>query len=75
MPDADLVLDQTYLERPCVRRRTIEVDTSAVGVVEVGAFDEQRETVIANGAAAAEEFLATWDWDAFRYACPVVPLA
>ena len=36
--------DQTYLERPCVRRRTIEVDTSAVGMVE---FD-------ASGAAARD---------------------
>jgi NTE family protein len=62
--------DQTYLERPCVRRRTIEVDTSAVGVVEFDASALQRETVIANGAVAAEAFLATWDWDAFRRACP-----
>lgn len=62
--------DQTYLERPCVRRRTIWVDTSAVGVVEFDASEEQREAVIANGAAAAEAFLSTWDWDAFRRACP-----
>jgi NTE family protein len=62
--------DQTYLERPCVRRRTIAVDTSAVGVVEFDATDEQRETVIANGRVAAERFLATWDWDAFRRECP-----
>lgn len=62
--------DQTYLERPCVRRRTISVDTSAVGVVEFDASERQRETVIASGAAAAEAFLSTWDWDAFRRACP-----
>jgi NTE family protein len=67
--------DQTYLERPCVRRRTIEVDTSAVGVVEFDASDEQREIVIANGSAAADAFLATWDWDAFRRACPGVAAA
>lgn len=65
--------DQTYLERPCVRRRTIFVDTSAVGVVEFDASARQRATVIANGAAAAERFLVGWDWDAFRGECPSLP--
>ena len=65
--------DQTYSERPCVQRRTINVDTSAVGVVEFDASAAQRETVIANGSAAAQEFLAGWDWDAFRRACPPLP--
>jgi NTE family protein len=67
--------DQTYLERPCVLRRTIEVDTSSVGIVEFDASDEQRATAIANGTAAAERFLATWDWDAFRRECPPLPAA
>ena len=67
--------DQTYLERPCVRRRTIEVDTSAVGIVEFDASPQQRATVGANGRSAAEVFLATWDWDAFRRACPEGPAA
>jgi len=65
--------DQTYLERPCVRRRTIFVDTSSVGIVEFDASDEQRATAIANGAAAAERFLQTWDWEAFRRECPPLP--
>ncbi|MEA2194196.1 MAG: hypothetical protein QOG42_630, partial [Solirubrobacteraceae bacterium] len=67
--------DQTYLERPCVRRRTIFVDTSAVGIVEFDASDEQRAATTANGAAAAEAFLATWDWDGFRRECPPLPAA
>jgi NTE family protein len=67
--------DQTYLERPCVRRRTIEVDTSAVGLVEFDATAQQRATVVANGADAAERFLETWDWDAFRSQCPPLPSA
>lgn len=66
--------DQTYLERPCVQRRTITVDTSAVGVVEFDASAQQRDTVIANGAAAARAFLATWDWDVFRRECPSTPV-
>ena len=61
--------DQTYLERPCVRRRTIEVDTSAVGIVEFDASPQQRATVIANATAAAQRFLQTWDWDAFLRDC------
>lgn len=67
--------DQTYLERPCVRRRTIAVDTSAVGIVEFDAGPQQRATVVANGRSAAEAFLATWDWDAFKRACPEGPAA
>ncbi|MBW3652885.1 MAG: patatin-like phospholipase family protein [Actinobacteria bacterium] len=67
--------DQSYLERPCVRRRTIAVDTRAVGIVEFDASARQRAMLIANGAAAAQAFLATWDWDAFRRACPDVPTA
>ena len=61
--------DQTYLERPCVRRRTIEVDTSAVGIVEFDASEEQRATVVANATEAAERFLQTWDWEAFQREC------
>ena len=61
--------DQTYLERPCVRRRTISVDTSAVGLVEFDASPKQRATVIANGADAAERFLAEWDWEEYLRAC------
>ena len=61
--------DQTYLERPCVMRRTIPVDTSAIGVVEFDATARQRALVVANGEAAAEKFLAAWDWDAYRRDC------
>jgi NTE family protein len=61
--------DQTYLERPGVRRRTIDVDTSSVGIVEFDASEEQRAVAVTNGTAAAERFLATWDWDAFRRDC------
>jgi NTE family protein len=65
--------DQTYLERPCVRRRTIFVDTSSVGIVEFDASDEQRATAIANGTGAAERFLQGWDWEVFRRECPPLP--
>ena len=61
--------DQTYLERPCVARRTIHVDTSAIGVVEFDAPKAKRDAVIANGEAAASAFLADWDWERFRRDC------
>ena len=62
--------DQTYVDRPCVQRRTIAVDTSPVGVVEFDATTAQRDQVTANGRQAAAEFLATWDWNAFQTDCP-----
>jgi NTE family protein len=61
--------DQTYLERPCVARRTIQVDTTPIGVVEFDASEDTRDAVIANGAAAAAAFLATWDWERFKRDC------
>jgi NTE family protein len=61
--------DQTYLERPCVARRTINVDTSAIGIVEFDASAEKRDAVVANGIAAADAFLDTWDWESFRRDC------
>jgi NTE family protein len=61
--------DQTYLEQPCVRRRTIEVDTSAVGIVEFNAPREKRDVVAAKGDKAAERFLAAWDWERYKKDC------
>jgi NTE family protein len=65
--------DQTYLERPCVRRRTIQVDTSAAGIVEFGAREEKRDALVANGERAARQFLAGWSWKQFKQDCRGVP--
>jgi NTE family protein len=61
--------DQTYLERPCVRRRTIQVDTTAAGIVEFGADQRKRDALVDNGERAASQFLATWDWKRFKRDC------
>ena len=61
--------DQTYLDQPCVRRRAIQVDTSAVGVVEFGCGEDKRAALVANGERAAREFLAAWDWTRFQQDC------
>lgn len=62
--------DQTYLERPCVKRRTIPVDTALVGIVEFDAPEEKRAAVVAKGDEAAVKFLDTWDWESFKRDCP-----
>ena len=66
--------DQTYLDRPCVRRRAIQVDTSAVGIVEFDAPAERREAVVGRGEEAAERFLDEWDWEAYKRECRSVRL-
>jgi NTE family protein len=66
--------DQTYLERPCVRRRTIAVDTSPVGIVEFDASPAQRDALAANGSAAVKAFLAEWSWKRFKADCLGAPV-
>jgi len=65
--------DQTYLERPCVRRRAIQVDTTEVGIVEFHVDEGKRDDVIANGERAARAFLAGWDWKRFKQDCRGLP--
>lgn len=55
--------DQTYLGRPRNAARLTRVNTSKVGVVQFGIDREQREQLVANGAAAAMTFLQAWDWE------------
>lgn len=73
MTTAVLGHDQTYFDQPCVRRRAIPVDTSAVGIVEFGASEEKRAALVAKGEQAARDFLAAWDWDAYRHECRGAP--
>jgi NTE family protein len=61
--------DQTYLERPCVKRRAIQVDTRAVGIVDFDAPAATREAVVANGDEAARKFLVDWNWERFKKDC------
>jgi NTE family protein len=67
--------DQTYLERPCVRRRTIQVDTGEVGITEFAAGERKRDVLVANGERAARQFLAGWDWKRFKEDCRGIPAA
>jgi NTE family protein len=58
--------DQSYIERPGVRRRMIAVDTSSIGIIEFHADRDKRERVAKQGRAAAERFLAEWNWERYR---------
>ncbi|HEX3609327.1 MAG TPA: patatin-like phospholipase family protein [Solirubrobacterales bacterium] len=63
--------DQTYLERPCVRRRSMLVDTGELGIVEFDASAEKRARVLTKGEEAAQQFLDGWDWEAYKRECRV----
>ncbi|HEV3280461.1 MAG TPA: patatin-like phospholipase family protein [Acidimicrobiales bacterium] len=65
--------DQTYLERPCVSRRIISVDTSGIGIVEFDASKKKREAIVAKGDAAAGQFLQGWSWDRYKKECGGAP--
>lgn len=49
--------DQTQLERPEVRARTITVDTTGIGITEFDASAEKRRRLLRNGRAAVDGFL------------------
>jgi NTE family protein len=57
--------DHTYLNLPWVSSRAIRVDSAGVGVVEFGISEDEIEASYAKSYAAAQEFLASWDWDAY----------
>lgn len=65
--------DQTYLERPCVRRRAMQVDTPDVGIVEFDADDGKRARTVDRGDRKAKAFLDDWNWEQFKADCPPIP--
>ena len=57
--------DQAYLSQPWVSARTIRVDSTNVGFLDFDISDNEIEALYVKGYAAAEKFLAGWDWDAY----------
>jgi NTE family protein len=57
--------DQAYLSQPWVSARTIRVDSTDVGFLDFDISDNEIEALYEKGYAAAEKFLAGWDWDAY----------
>jgi len=66
---ATALVDQTYLDQPCVRRRIIDVDTRSIGIIEFNASKDTRDGVIEKGREAADQFLAGWNWNAYKTEC------
>ncbi len=58
--------DQAYLNQPWVSARAIRVDSTDVGFLDFDIGDDEVEALFRNGYVAAEDFLATWDWAAYR---------
>lgn len=57
--------DQTYLDHPWVRARTVFVDTRAVNALDFNITGEQQQLLYDNAFGATERFLETWDWQAY----------
>jgi NTE family protein len=58
--------DQTHLERPGVRERTMTVDTRGTAITEFGIGDAERQELIGRGGRAAREFLRTLEQQVSR---------
>ncbi|BBZ44576.1 patatin-like phospholipase family protein [Mycobacterium parmense] len=58
--------DQTQLNQPWVRSRAILVESTDVGVLDFGASRGRLEELFNRGYEAAQAFLSTWDWSAYR---------
>jgi NTE family protein len=52
--------DQTHLERPGVRDRTMTVDTSGTAITEFGIGAREKAELVERGRAAARDFLLGW---------------
>ena len=59
--------DQAYLNEPWVSARTIRVDSTDVSFLDFDISDNEIEAQYLKGYAAAEQFLSTWDWDAYLH--------
>lgn len=58
--------DQGYLAKPWVQARTIEVDSSNVGIVEFDIDDAGEQEVYRKGRDAAETFLKDWNFEDYK---------
>jgi NTE family protein len=59
--------DQTYLGQPRNAARLIRIPTESVGVIQFDIGRTERAKLVANGTAAAAEFLDTWNWEKYLH--------
>lgn len=57
--------DQAYLNQPWVDARAIRVDATEVGFLDFDISESEVEAQYLKGHAAADRFLAGWDWAAY----------
>ena len=57
--------DQAYLNQPWVDARAIRVDSTDVGFLDFDITENEVEAQYLKGYAAAERFLADWNWAAY----------
>ena len=57
--------DQAYLNQPWVAARAIRVDSTDVGFLDFDITENEVEAQYLKGYAAAERFLADWNWDSY----------
>lgn len=58
--------DQLYVDRDSVSARTVFVDTSGVSSTDFKLSAATKQSLYDKGAAAAREFLGTWDFQAWK---------
>jgi len=58
--------DQMHIADEDVVARTIFIDTAGVNSTNFDLDDETAERLYQSGRAAAQAFLATWDWEAYK---------
>ncbi|HZA18754.1 MAG TPA: patatin-like phospholipase family protein [Pseudonocardiaceae bacterium] len=58
--------DQGYLAKPWVQARTIEVDTTRVGIVEFDVDDADEDALYENGRRETAAFLDNWNFEAYK---------
>ena len=52
--------DQTHLDRPAVRDRTLTVDTSGTAITGFGIGAREKGELLDRGRSAAQDFLRRW---------------
>jgi NTE family protein len=52
--------DQTHLDRPGVRERTMTVDTAGTAITEFGIRAKKKAELIERGRSTAADFLGRW---------------
>lgn len=63
--------DQMHIDDPCTQRRTMFVDTFRVKATDFSITPDQQQKLFESGTKAATEFLKTWDYAAYKHACPI----